>query len=218
MLDLIPNLQSLHRFLLRLTWTKILQLIILFLVISVAWLAYEIQDDIIKYIQNTYTDRYTVSLKHLSPKTVKLLNETLSKTDIISAISVSLIDFRTNTTYAVYLSANSKELRDVYIRYDIENVEQPLFTNNPEHNKKIIDIINGEFDCNKYSMTNSAINMPETKAFITTECTNGIPPYYGKTIGIISIFLKREPKPEEIDQIRIIIKNLSLIIYERELR
>lgn len=215
----IEKLHTLQEFLQKLTWGKIAQLVILFFVISSAWIIYESRNDITTFIQNkTHPDRYTPLTKRLSKATTNDLDNIVTKISIISAIDISFMDFKTNTRYVVYLATDNKSLKDIYNKYDLTNLAQPLFTNNDEYNRRIINLINGEFICSVYSAKVGDVDMPESSQYISTVCSNGIPPYYGKIIGTISILLKREPTMEEIDELRVLIKNLSIMIYNRDLK
>ena len=82
----------------------------------------------------------------------------------------------------------------------------------------MIDLINGEFVCSPFTDTIGSKIIPELAKHIHTVCANGIPPYYGKFLGIVSIYTKRAPLPEEQDQIRSIAKNLSSMIYDNNFK
>jgi hypothetical protein len=214
----IEQLGLLQRFLEKLTWTKIIQMTVLFFVMFSAWIVFQARNDIALGIKNYRFDKYATPLHQLSKKTSEELEKTVTQKDIVNSISVEVIDFRTNTKYVSYLFTNVKDLKDIYAKYDFQTSEQPLFTNNANQNKIIINLINGEFICTKYSTTANGISMPESKDYISTVCSNSIPPYYGKIVGIVSIYLKRDPTPEEVDQIRILTRNLSIMIYDKELK
>jgi len=216
MSGLVSKLNTLKAFMASLTWMKIAQLVVLFLVMALAWITYETREDLVRYIFSQ--QEHNIPLKKLSAKTTEELKAAIGKNDLVVAVAVNVINFKTNSRYVIFSYSPDKDLTNVYNRYNMENLEQPLFTNNPEHNKRIIELINGEFVCHKYINTIGSVDLPDTRNYIDTVCANGVPPYYGKIIGVVSIFTKREPIPEEVDQIRVLTRNLAILIYDKELK
>lgn len=217
MLGFLYKLSLLGQFLSKLSWEKIAQIAVFFLVLFSAWLAYVTRDDISRMLIAGKYEK-TVPLQKLSKRTIEELDSTINKFDAISAISINSIDFRTNTRQIVYFSTNNRNLREIYNRYEVEGIIHPLFGNNTEINKRIIELINGEFICSKYIPILGGISVPESKEYIDTVCSSSIPPYYGKIVGTINIYLKREPSKEEIDQVRFLSKSLSAFVYSKELK
>ncbi len=217
MAGFIGNLKILQQFLTKLSWGKIAQLFVLFLVLLSGWITFQTRDDITRFVSTGHFER-TMPLRTLSKKTTDELDLTVSKIDVIVGIVINSIDFKTNTRHVVYMSTTNPDLKRILSNHPNVMLDQPLFTNNADQNKRIISLINGDFVCGKYILTAGSMEMPETRPFIDTVCANSIPPYYGKIVGTISIFVKKEPSNEEIDQIRVLSKGLSATIYNNELK
>jgi hypothetical protein len=79
-------------------------------------------------------------------------------------------------------------------------------------------MINGEFVCNDYSPNILATDIPLSANKIKYICATGIPPYYGRFVGMVGIFLSRIPTADEVDQLRVLTKKLSTEVYEHELK
>jgi hypothetical protein len=101
--------------------------------------------------------------------------------------------------------------------------EIPLFNSDPINNVRMSKLINGEFICDPFKDTIAyklapATNKSVVTNIVSTVCANGIPPTYGRFTGIVSVYLKTVPTQEENDRIRTLSRDLSLGIYERDLK
>jgi len=214
----IDDLSSLGQFLSKLTWKKIFQLLVLIIIVSFAWAAFSTSDQILEFLKSDRVFPHDISIKSLSPKTVAEIETLTSKADIIAGVNVTVVNFQRNARYIIYLDSRDRELKEIFVKSGIQNVELPVFTQNQYSNKRFISMINGEFVCNDYQPNMLAAEIPQSNTKIKHICATGIPPYYGRFIGLVGIFLNRVPTSEEVDQLRVLTKKLSLIVYERELR
>jgi hypothetical protein len=83
----------------------------------------------------------------------------------------------------------------------------PLFNDSPENNKKIVSLINGEFICSKFNTTLTYKYAPD--ANVDTVCSFAVPPYYGQFRGWILVYLKNAPDSADLDEVKIIVRELS---------
>jgi hypothetical protein len=110
-------------------------------------------------------------------------------------------------------------LRDIYNNNRASvSAELPLFNDDTINNARMVDLINGEFVCHPYANSIDAIVNPATIPFAHTVCSNGIPPFYGMFSGTVNIITVKAPSPAETSQIREVIRNLALKIYERDFK
>ena len=211
------KLSAFGQFLSKLSWTKILQLIVLISVVASTWVVYQMSDQIVNYLKRDKIESRGPVILKLSSKTTEELDSKISKSDLIVGAIVTMVDFRKNTRSIIYLRGYSTDLQQIFVRHNMASVDLPIFTQNVMQNRHIIDLINGEFSCSDYKDMPYQAYMPETQSLITTLCSASIPPYYGKFVGTVGLFLKRQPRPEEIDQLRVLATQLSIVIYDREL-
>jgi hypothetical protein len=117
----------------------------------------------------------------------------------------------------VYSSVDDDNLRKAYKAYLDRTVgDIPLFNSDSGNNVRMSQLINGEFVCNPFRDTIAYKLAPEAEVSVNTVCANGIPPYYGKFTGIITLYLKRKPTKDEIDQLRNLSKATAKQIFERD--
>lgn len=203
----------------KLTWVKIFQFAILLFILALGWTYYKTSDQVLDYLKRDKIVSRLPPIKKLSDSTIRDINLQASKTPaFIVGISVVTVNFQKNSKYIIYLGSYNSELDSIFSRYNILNLELPAFTQNTAQNSRIVDLINGEFVCDEYTQTGLASEMPETSKVIGYVCATGIPPYYGKFVGSVNIYLKRKPTSEEFDQLRVLARNLSTTVYERELK
>jgi hypothetical protein len=230
----MPNinegLKSLLLFLSKLTWKKaILQIVVSVLVIS-TWIILQFGDQIADFIKGykiiDHTDKTidripigpSIVVKPFSKSTIDVLNNTVNNFDLIAGISVVAIDFQKNSRTEVYAYSNDPNLQKDFSKSEIFGVEHPFFTENQAQNTRFIKMLNGEVVCGPYIDTILSIEMPDSTKYVKAICSTGIPPYFGKFIGVVGLYLKREPTQAEVDQLRIVVKNLSTMIAEKEFK
>jgi hypothetical protein len=212
-------LENLGILLQKLTWAKILQFSILSVILALGWTYIKMGDQIIDYLKRDKIESRLPPIKKLSDSTIKEINLQASTVPaFIVGTSVVIVNFQKNSKHIVFLSSYNSELESIFSKYNIINIELPAFTQNTAQNSRIVDLINGEFVCDEYTQSGLASEMPDTSKVVQYVCSAGIPPYYGKFVGSVNIYLKRKPTTEEYDQLRVLAKNLSTIVYERELK
>ena len=220
MTNLVDKISDAHKFLNVLTWKKLVQLMAFVFIMGLTWATYENRTTIYGFISQKRLDTSASQTRELSKPTKIQINVVAEKSDLVAGVTVMIADFQKNQRVTVYAYVNDahpelkKEYQD-FIDSSIGNV--PLFSDNVEDNKRLVALINGEFMCNPYEGTLGQRLIPSTGQYIKYACSNGIPASYGRFTGIITLYLTRQPKPDEVEQIRITTKNLASLIFDNDL-
>lgn len=213
------NLSGIQKFLGVLSWKKILQITAFLFVIAVAWATYDLRESIYNYANQSRLSRYGPPIEKLSRRSINDVDEAAKKANIVIAIQVVVADFQKNQRIPIYTSTTDSGLADLYDQYKKNSISNPpLFSADETTNRHTVELINGEFICYPFSESLVSRILPESGKYIQSACAVGIPPYYGKFSGAVVIYVRKQPTPEEIDQIRNLAKTLSIKIYERDFR
>lgn len=216
--DSLEKVQSLIN---SLTWKKIAMFSVLTIIIGFSVAIFENRNAVYNFVSPLWVrDDIPSSKRTLSKNTMDHIDAIVRKSDLVVAIQVTLVDFQRNTRTVTYTSIDDPGLRGVYAEFEKSRVpvEVPLFTADIINNKRVVDLVNGEFICNPYKETIAATLVPESTKYIVTLCANSVPPYYGRFSGILGVYLKREPTKIEIEQIRNVSTTLGLVIFNNDLR
>lgn len=215
----VNDLTTVRRFLDALSWKKIAQLAVFLFVIVLGWATFEMREPIYNFIVQTRIQKSQPSLlTALSKKTTTIIDNIVTQSDLIAGISIVNVDFQKNLKTMVYVSIDDPRLKAEYVRAYGTATSLPLFSTDVLNNKRLVGIINGEFICSSYAETVAAQTAPETKKYVSTVCVSGIPPYYGAFSGIVNIYLHRIPTQEEVDQIRVMSRNISVLVYDTDFK
>jgi len=204
-----------------LTWKKIAMFSVLTTIIGFSIAIFENRNAVYNFVSPIWIEKDVPSTsKTISKGSIDQIDAVVNKSDLIVAIQVTLVDFQRNTRTVAHTSIDDPGLKTVYSQFIKSRVpiEMPLFTADMINNKRVVDLVNGEFICNPYKETIAAVLVPESSQYISTLCANSVPPYYGRFSGIISVYLKREPTNVEIEQIRNVAKTLGLVVFNNDLR
>lgn len=220
MFNLLSKIEQIKNFLGVLSWEKILQVTTLIIILIISWATFENRESIYNFVNQKKLSTSRQKNIYLSKKTTDEIDSSVTRSSIIIGVQVVVVDFQSNTRTVVYTYTDNRELMHAYNRYAATNITQeiPLFNSDTANNNRMIALINGEFLCNDFNGSIGAKYAPETVDYIHTICSNGIPPFYGKFTGIISVYLGKKPTAEEVDQVKTLSKKLSSIIYENDLK
>lgn len=219
MSGVIDKLSTVQKFLQALTWKKIAQFTVFVIIVMLTWAAYENRQSIYNSANQSKIPNSSPVVQKLSRESINQIETTVRRSEIIVGIQIVFVDFQKNTRYVVYTYADSPELNDAYTRFLSGAIaEVALFNEDVTNNKKIINLINGEFVCNPFTDTISSKLIQDASKYVDTMCAGGIPPYYGKFTGFIDVYLSRKPTADEIDQVRTLTKLLGSSIYEQNLK
>jgi hypothetical protein len=186
--------------------------------VALAWATYESRNSIYNYITRSKISNNSHPVK-LSRSSTEEIIKSVGKSQLIVGIQVFVVDFQRNAREVIFTTSDVPELKLIYENFEKSNIfEFPLFNADIANNKRLVSLINGEFACNPFKETIGYKILPEASKHIEYVCAVGIPPFYGKFSGIVSIYLNRQPTVEEVDQIRNLSKNISSLIYEKDFR
>lgn len=214
MLNLDSKIAAFKVFLDILTWKKIGQIALLLFVIGIGWALYENTEQLTNFFKTQKIS--TKQVDFLNRTTVSRLNSIIMETDAILGMHIATVDFKSNTRTVVYGKFNNEELEKMYINFSDRNIDSkiPLFNDDEINNTRIISLINGEFSCYKYKDSIAARLAPEGIHIVDTTCSLGIPPFYGRFSGIVTVYLRNDPTSVEKDQIRTFLKGISEMVYQ----
>jgi len=214
----MEKLASIQKFLDILTWTKLAQLVVFLVIVALAWATYESRESIYNYVTRSKISSVSHPVK-LSKSSSEEVVRTVSKSQLIVGVQIFVVDFQRNAREVIFTTTDVPELKLMYENFEKSNIfEFPLFNADIANNKRLVNLINGEFACYPFKETIGYKILPDASKHIEYVCAVGIPPFYGKFSGIVSIYLNRQPTAEEIDQIRNLSKNISSLIYEKDFR
>lgn len=215
---MLDKLSFVQQFLKALTWTKLAQLTVFLVIVALAWAAYESRESLYNYVTRTKISTSVYFVK-VSKHTSESIKATVDKSPAIVGAQIAIVDFQKNTREVVYTHTDNPELKKIYEDFEKNNAfDLPLFNADVANNKRLVELINGEFVCTPYAETIGYRLVPESGKYIITVCSVGIPPFYGKFSGIVSIYINKALTAEEVDQLRILAKTISTAVYEKDFR
>lgn len=201
-------------------WVKnVLKVLIVFLLFDMVLSLNTVSNKFLKNnIESKSENTFQNPDHRLSKITSTEIDQLVTQIELISAIQVSIVEFQKNTREIVYTSIDNKELADIYAQSIATKIPvKPIFTNNNLSNQRMLALIYGEFVCEPFKDTIDFGLVPEAGPHITTVCSVGFPPSYGKFVGVVSIYTKTSPTAIELSQLRILAKDLSTVIHTRYL-
>jgi hypothetical protein len=209
-------IEGLRKFLNVLSWTKVIQAFLVAMVLVGSLIAWEGRGIFYRFFQvNQMTQTITLSKKSISEI------ESFTRTsEIVIGTQITSVDLQKNTRKVLFAAVDDDRIRKLYDRYleDIKITEFPLFKNDDQvNNTRIINLLNGHFVCNPYPESLAGHVMPEGAVVISTVCAIGIPPEYGKFVGIVTLYLKRPPTAEEHEILLSLTRDLALHIYKNDI-
>lgn len=218
MLFIIDKISALRSFINALSWRKISQLAVLLLLVGSAYVLFELRNSIYGLFNGTKISNTPYHFE-ISKQSADHIDSIVKKSDLIVGIQITIVDFQRNSRSIVYTNTDVSELNYIYSMYFEQNgVTLPLFNSDTVNNERLVSLINGDYICKPYNETILYRLTPDSAKYIEVTCSTGIPPFYGKFSGTVTILLKREPTPEEIDQIRGLSKDISNMLYERDFK
>lgn len=216
----IKKLLALQELINSLSWQKIFQLAVFLVIILSAWSIYETKGNILSQITPTGRQVKTLkSVKQISKGTMEIISNEVNKSELIVGVQISVVDFQKNTRGTVYMYIDDVNFQSIYNTYVAKGLnELPVFNDDVLSNKQMVGLINGEFICSPFIETMGYKVLSDANKYVQTVCVAGIPPYYGKFVGTVSVYTKRTPAPEDVDRIRGFAKKLATTIYETDFR
>ena len=137
----------------------------------------------------------------------------MSDYDLIVGLQVTQANFQRNTRHIIYTSIDDDDLKkiyDIFVKSIIGDL--PLFNGDSSNDDRLSKIMNGEIVCLPFAETLPAKLAPAATKRVNTICASSIPPGYGRMTGILTIYLKSKPTDIEIDQLRVLSRNVSILL------
>jgi len=134
----------------------------------------------------------------------------------VLAMQVVTVHFQRNIRVETYMKISNPVLQEMYNLYlNNKVVDVPLFNTDPDNNKRMLRLINGEFVCMPFMNTISGKTVPAAGKLISTVCAIGIPPQlHGEFTGILTIYLEKRPDPVEEQILFLFARDTSVKIYD----
>lgn len=153
----------------------------------------------------------------LSATSKEELKEFTDSDKSVVGVAVLTADIRLNVRKALYSYAipSAKDNPDQQFK-NISVQRLPLFTNDPENNRQMVKLINGEFHCAPYATSALAKATPGLNKNVVSICRVSLPPYYGYFSGFITAFLSVDPDIDKQFRLRSAMESIATRIYLRD--
>lgn len=195
-----------------LSWKRLC--ILLLSLISFVVLVLFTQYDNFSFHKRIPTAGDNIKLLNVSRNTRMKIHTLINKSDLVIGVKILTLNFQRNVRVDTYTEIDNPDVQKMYDKFINNRVyDVPIFTDSTISNNRILHIINGEFTCTPFKESLSYKLVPAAAPYIDTICTIGIPPYNNDVSGMISIYFKRVPIPEEQAQVFQIMRDLALTIY-----
>lgn len=163
------------------------------------------------------TEKSEYVLASLTMPTKDSLKSYVSSDPHIVAIQVLRTDFETMTRDTIFFHSKRRELQqDFETFHDNKKAPTPVFPQHDEQQqKRMVSMINQYFVC--VPPTASIVNnVPSAAKHAALLCSVSIPPWYGKPIGYITLWLANPIEPDVADYYHSLVRQLSEEIYKKD--
>ena len=214
------NLKPVTELIQSLSFSKIAQLVVLILILLLAWFSWSYRTSIYSSARITaISDTNDPIFIETSLRSQHYIENILSRSrDNIAGIQILSVNFTQNSRTTSYFGFNDEILKKAVEYYVSRKVSStPLFNSDPINNKRIVDLINGNFTCTPFNDTFAAIAYSQARGHVATICSVSIPPYYGHFSGYMNIYLRKAPSVSDTEFIKQLSRELSLMVYENDI-
>jgi len=194
-----------------LSWKRIFLFSVLISIICVAILFIQYDNFFHRRIP-TAGDK--VKLLVVSRGTKMRIHNIIDKSNLVIGVGILTLNFQRNIRVDTYTEINNQEVQKLYDKFvDNRVYDVPIFTDDIKINNRTLHIINGDFTCIPFKDSLSYKLVPSAAPYIDSICTIGVPPYNNDVSGMISVYFKRQPLPEEQEEIFQVMRDMSMTIY-----
>lgn len=148
----------------------------------------------------------------ISSKTRDGIEQIFKAQKIVAGVAIFTVDLHRNVRRLHYVRVGENVVE--------EPVEYPYFlTDNDAVNSMAVSLLNGSFMC--YPIGMSPVHRSHPDIFpenVVAACSLGIPPAYGKFLGILTVYTIIVPDKVDIDMVRLSMRSLSYGIYDRGMK
>jgi hypothetical protein len=133
----------------------------------------------------------------------------------IMAIQIVTADMPKNTRRVIYMYIKDPMLKKIYNTWINTRLspDYAIFTADTPDNNRIIKLVNHEIVCTPMSETMTYRVYPEVGKYVSTMCAVGVPPSYGKFVGIIGIMLRTPPTETELSIIESSLRHMAMDVF-----
>lgn len=144
------------------------------------------------------------------------IDDAVQKSKLITGIHIVSVDFKKNIRIETYMSIDNVVLQNMYTMFiQDQAVKTPFFNNDKENNARMIRLIQGDFVCVPYKNSTAYKYAPSAETYVKYVCGLGIPPqHYNNFSGILTLYLTEVPAQQQLDQLFIFTRSLSIKIIE----
>ena len=152
-----------------------------------------------------------------SPASITQLKQFADSKDWIEGINIIRVDFTTNTRATTFRYFKDAAIETAWAEFKEKNGAVPLFGSSESNNQRIVNLINGQFQCIRTLDTQAGTSIPIINQYSLATCLVPIPPGYGDFVGFMNVFLKRQPTGAEIIELEQSTAQISLDMYQRDI-
>lgn len=217
------NLRYINRIFRDLSWIKILQFSLFCLITLVFLIFWEVRPQVYESLKiNAIPSGKILESVIMTPKSAQETQKSLKKITHTSTIAIQVIsvDFKKNIKTQAHIESNNQEFRKSVEDYLTirSGSGMPVFGSKESNNRRIVELINGNFVCTPYTETAEPAMYLNTTGIVHYVCSVPIPPFYGKFTGYITAYISKKPTEADLAAIRQTLNELSIIVYEESLR
>lgn len=138
----------------------------------------------------------------------------VNNSSLITTITVLEANLKINERDIVFRYGDDPSVNDNWEReYSKNGTIQPIFTRDSGNNAQMVALVNGEFNCYKFSDTVNKDIVPQNERRTPVVCRISLPPYYGEFAGYLGFALSRTPSPAEQDELQLEARRLANEIF-----
>ncbi len=210
---MIESLTKLLNSLKFLNWVKLAELSVLIVILIVGVAFYENRQYIYESVgANSLTGYYP--MLRVGEKSREEMTEIVNRSPAILGLQVVEVNFVKNERKTLFFESDDPQLKKLFDKYFSTKItDPPALSSIEQDNSRVVRIVNGEFVCLPYKDT-IAYTMIGPSDNVGQVCSIAVPPIYGKFRGYITAFVARDLRPAELSQVKFVLQNISLNIFE----
>jgi hypothetical protein len=149
------------------------------------------------------------------------LIDTVNTERLIVATTVVTVDLIKNTRVPAFFYSEIPEMQTIWNAFAARGFKGIRVYDTKEigFNRTITNIINGNLDCKEFRNTIAITLYPDAEKYAPWMCTISIPPGFdssGDFVGLLALYLSREPSFQEKKYLAKISVDISRMIYNRD--
>lgn len=184
--------------------SSIILTVIVVLMMVIIWIVYRLG----------HPEKTSKSLE-VKPAVDQMVQKSLQTYPNILGFELTQPDLVKNREYLVY-----SKFSDLSLHHDYRDIVQnrssflgPVFGEEfPQSNSAIVKILSGTFTCIPFSHSLESRYFISGASKVSTVCSVSVPPDTALVKGILTVFLRDEPKTYEVEILRMIVTDVATVI------